>query len=161
MKKKQLTELPDWDKLFAEMKDTLLFQMHRIHTVMFRVANKIIHEESVPAKMEQLPVLICIYNCEKLSQQEVADITHRDKSSVQRTVVALEKKGLIRIEQDEKDKRKNILKTTEAGDFVAAQLKGIMRKAENELFKSFRQNDKTEMIESMKEVADKLEHLGQ
>ncbi len=152
-------ELADWDKMFAEMKDTLLFQMHRIHTIMFRVANRIMHEESVPAKMEQIPVLLCIYNGDNLSQQKVADIIHRDKSSVQRTVVALEKKGLIKIEQDTKDKRKNILKTTEAGDFIAAQLKNIMRKTENELFDTFQQDDKVTMIESMKEVADKLEHL--
>ena len=153
-------ELADWDKMFAEMKDTLLFQMHRIHTIMFRVANRIMHEESVPAKMEQIPVLLCIYNGDNLSQQKVADIIHRDKSSVQRTVVALEKKGLIKIEQDTKDKRKNILKTTEAGDFIAAQLKNIMRKTENELFDTFQQSDKVTMIESMKEVADKLEHLN-
>lgn len=159
MKKNCEAELADWDKMFAEMKDTLLFQMHRIHTIMFRVANRIMHEESVPAKMEQIPVLMCIYNGENLSQQRVADVIHRDKSSVQRTVVALEKKGLIKIEQDTKDKRKNILKTTEAGDFIAAQLKNIMRKTENELFDTFQQDDKVTMIESMKEVADKLEHL--
>lgn len=152
-------EMADWDKMFAEMKDTLLFQMHRIHTIMFRVANRIMHEESVPAKMEQIPVLMCIYNGDNLSQQKVADIIHRDKSSVQRTVVALEKKGLIKIDQDTKDKRKNILSTTEAGDFIAAQLKNIMRKTENELFDTFQQSDKVTMIESMKEVADKLEHL--
>jgi DNA-binding MarR family transcriptional regulator len=160
MKKICESEVAEWDKLFAEMKDTLLFQMHRIHTVMFRVANRIMHEESVPAKMEQIPVLMCIYNGDNLSQQEVADIVHRDKSSVQRTVVALERKGLIKVEQDEKDKRRNILRTTEAGDFIAAQLKNIMRKTENELFESFQQSDKATMIASMKAVADKLEHLN-
>jgi len=79
-----------WESFFSEMKDTLIFQMHRIHCVMFRVANRLIEEASVPVKMEQLPILMCIHSCGCISQQEIADMVHRDKSSVQRTVVVLE-----------------------------------------------------------------------
>ncbi len=148
-----------WDNFFAEMNDTLIFQMHRIHSVMFRVANGLIHEASVPVKMEQLPVLMCVYNCGNVSQQEVADIVHRDKSSVQRTVVTLEKKGLISVNQDKIDKRKNILRTTETGTFVAQQIKDIVRKVEEEIFSAFESQDKLNTINTIKETADKLELL--
>ena len=139
------------------MNDTLIFQMHRIHSVMFRVANGLIQEASVPVKMEQLPILMCIYNCGNVSQQEVADIVHRDKSSVQRTVVTLEKKGLISVSQNKTDKRKNILRTTETGTFVAQQIKDIVRKVEEEIFSAFKSEDKLNTINTIKETADKLE----
>jgi DNA-binding MarR family transcriptional regulator len=159
MKKACEVETLKWNSFFAEMNDTLLFQMHRIHCVMFRVANGLIHDASVPVKMEQLPILMCIYNCGSVSQQEVADMVHRDKSSVQRTVVVLEKKGLITIVQDEKDKRKNILRTTETGTFVALQIKGIVKKVEEEIFSAFASEDKLNTINTIKETADKLELL--
>jgi|GEM_PF-719300 DNA-binding MarR family transcriptional regulator len=148
-----------WEHFFSEMNDTLIFQMHRIHCVMFRVANSLIQEASVPVKMEQLPILLCIYNCGSVSQQEVADQVHRDKSSVQRTVVALEKKGLISISQDKKDKRKNILRTTETGSFVATQIKDILKQVEEEIFSAFDSEDKMNTISAIKGTADKLELL--
>lgn len=159
MKKNCDVETMHWNNFFSEMNDTLIFQMHRIHTVMFRVANGLIQEAAVPVKMEQLPILMCIFNCGSVSQQEVADIVHRDKSSVQRTVVVLEKKGLITITQDKKDKRKNILRTTETGNFVALQIKDIVRNVEAEIFSAFNSEDKINTINSIKETADKLELL--
>lgn len=159
MKKNCEAESMQWNNFFSEMNDTLIFQMHRIHSVMFRVANALIQEASVPVKMEQLPILMCIYNCGSVSQQEVADIVHRDKSSVQRTVVVLEKKSLITITQDKKDKRKNILRTTETGNFVALQIKDIVKKVEEEIFSAFNSEDKLNTINSIKQTADKLEQL--
>ncbi len=151
------TDMMHWDKFFSEMKDSLLFQMHRIHSVMFRVANGLIQKAAVPIKIEQLPVLMTVFDFRKLSQQEVADIISRDKSSVQRTVVALQKKGLVQVEADEKDKRKNILSTTETGTFVATQIRDIMRKVEEEIFSAFESSDRLTTINVIKETADRLE----
>ncbi|KAA5537198.1 MarR family transcriptional regulator [Taibaiella lutea] len=148
-----------WEGFFSEMKDTLIFQMHRIHCVMFRVANRLIEEASVPVKMEQLPILMCIHSCGCISQQEIADMVHRDKSSVQRTVVVLEKKGLISIAPDKNDKRKNNLRTTKTGTFVALQIKDIMQKVETEIFSAFNSEDRLNTINTIKETADKLEQL--
>lgn len=159
MRKNCVPEAMHWDNFFSEMDDTLLFQMHRIHNVMFRVANGLIQEASVPVKMEQLPILLCVYNCGSVSQQEVADMVHRDKSSIQRTVVVLEKKGLIYISQDAHDKRKNILRATETGIFVAQQIKDIITKVEEEIFSAFDSQDKINTINNIRVTADKLELL--
>ena len=152
-------ESKQWEGFFSEMKDTLVFQMHRIHCVMFRVANQLIEEASVPIKMEQLPILMCIHGSGCVSQQEIADIVHRDKSSVQRTVIVLEKKGLITIAPDKNDKRKNNLRTTKTGTFVALQIKDIMHKVEEEIFSAFDSQDKLNTINTIKETADKLEQI--
>ncbi|MFT4062481.1 MAG: MarR family transcriptional regulator [Edaphocola sp.] len=150
-----------WNAFFAEMHDTFFSQMHRIHSIMFRVSNRLIQEASVPVKMEQLPVFMTIFACGNVSQQEIADLLQRDKSSVQRTVVALEKKGLISINQDAKDKRKNILRSTAAGNFLGAQIKELMRKVEEEVFRAFDADEKKRVINSIKNAADKLESTQQ
>jgi len=152
-------ESKHWDGFFSEMKETLVFQMHRIHCVMFRVANQLIEEASVPVKMEQLPILMCIHASGCISQQEVADAVNRDKSSVQRTVVVLEKKGLISITPDKNDKRKNNLRTTKTGAFIAMQIKDIMRRVEDEIFSAFDSEDRYNTINTIKETADKLEQI--
>lgn len=157
-KKREEQEALEWGSC-PELKNTLLFQMHRIHSVMFRVANNLIHEASVPVKIEQLPVLMTVYDSGRISQQEVADMISRDKSSIQRTITALHKKGLVRITGDEHDKRKNILQTTETGTFVALQIKSIMKKIEEELFTAFRSEDRLQTINTIKATADKLESL--
>jgi DNA-binding MarR family transcriptional regulator len=158
-KKRADPEALEWSSCYPEMKNTLLFQMHRIHSVMFRVANSLIHEASVPVKIEQLPVLMTVYDSGRISQQEVADIISRDKSSIQRTITALQKKGLVSISGDETDKRKNILQTTETGTFVALQIKNIMKKIEEEIFTAFRSEDRLKTINTIKATADKLESL--
>lgn len=160
MKKVSDGDLTHWDGFFSEMKDSLVFQMHRIHSVMFRVANNLIQEMALPIKMEQLPILMCIQHFDNVSQQEVADKVHRDKSSVQRTVVVLERKGLITVAQDKNDKRKNILKTTETGRFVAKQIKDIVKSVEGEIFKAFDSQDRMDTINAIKETADKLERIS-
>lgn len=157
MKKTCDADVMPWDKFFSEMKDSLLFQMHRIHGIMFRVANGLIQKAAVPVKIEQLPVLMTVFDFRKLSQQEVADIINRDKSSVQRTVVALQKKGLVRVSPDEKDKRKNMLTTTETGAFVATQIRDIMKRVEEEIFEAFESKDRQNTINVIKTTADKLE----
>lgn len=147
-------------RLFAGMSDTLIFQMHRIHCTMFKVANGLIKDIAVPVKIEQLPILMCIYNSGNVSQQEVADMVHRDKSSVQRTVVALHKKGLVNITQDGKDKRKNILCTTKAGTLLALQIKDIITGIEEYIFSAFASDDKRNTINAIRETADKLELMS-
>lgn len=152
-------ENKSFDIFFDGIKDTLFFQMHRIHIVMFRLANKYFIQEHFPIKSEQFPVLISIYKCGFCSQQEIADVICRDKSSVQRTILTLEKKGLVTITPSEKDKRKNVVSTTEEGKRVALKLKEVIRKVEEEIMEIFDAEIKVNHIQSLKVIADNLEQL--
>jgi len=148
-----------FDQFFEGIKDTLFFQMHRIHIVMFRLANKYFVQEKFPIKPEQFPVLISIYKGVNMSQQEIANLIHRDKSSVQRTILALQKKGLVIIKPDENDKRKNLVSTTEEGALVALKLKGVIQNVEKEILEIFDAELTLRHIHSLKVIADNLEQL--
>ena len=147
------------DQFFDGIKDTLFFQMHRIHIVMYRLANKYFLEDNFPIKSEQFPVLISIYKCGNCSQQDIANLTCRDKSSVQRTILAFEKKGLVTISPSETDKRKNLVSTTEEGTRIALKIKDVIRKVEEEIMEIFDAEIKLNHIHSLKVIADNLEQL--
>lgn len=159
VEKRMDEEQESCDQFFDGIKDTLFFQMHRIHIVIFRLANKYFLEEEFPIKSEQFPVLISIYKCGNCSQQEIANHTCRDKSSVQRTILALQKKGLVTISPSKTDKRKNLVSTTEEGAKIALKLKNVIRKVEEEIMEIFDAEIKLNHIHSLKVIADNLEQL--
>lgn len=145
---------------FTNIKDTLFFQMHRIHITIFRLASKYLLEENCPIRPEQIPVLVTIFRRPHISQQEVADIIQRDKSSVQRTIIALQKKNLIQIEPAVKDKRKNRLVTTEHAIEIIIQLNKVIENIEKEIAKVFGLDLAKNNIQELKGIADKLEELN-
>ncbi|HET8573488.1 MAG TPA: MarR family transcriptional regulator [Edaphocola sp.] len=148
------------NKLIEKKNQSLIFQFHHIHNIMFRVANKMINASAVPVKMEQLPVLMTLFYFKAQSQQSVANHINRDKSSVLRTAQALEKKGLLAFTKDEKDARRKVLALTETGKFVAIQVEDLVRDIEKEIGAALSDRPKSELLEILKQSAAKLEDLA-
>lgn len=145
------------DDFFAEIKDTFFFQIHRIQKTIFRKGNQMFQDAEIGLQVEQFPILMVAAAYDGLSQQEIADITRRDKSSIQRTVVALVKKNLLKVSQDADDKRRNMVYATEEGKLLSKRIKKLIKKAEDEAFSVLPEEEKQSAIKSLKEVADKLE----
>ncbi len=145
------------ERFFAEMKDTFFFQAQRIKRVIFRTAKQLMKEENIDLKVDQFPILLTVHALEGMSQQEIADITERDKSSAQRTLVSLEKNGLVKIIQDDNDKRKNLVYLTEEGKSLAKKIKILFKQAEQQTFAILTEKERNEALVHIKEVADKLE----
>ncbi|MDH7464245.1 MarR family transcriptional regulator [Chitinophagaceae bacterium 26-R-25] len=143
--------------LFDDLRGTLHFQLHRIQKAMFRNGNHMMQKSDIPLQMEQLPVLMVICAKKELSQQEVADILGRDKSSVMRSITTMVKKGLVTVSQDVNDKRRNNLIPTKNGIALANKLKNIAKEAEAEAFKAFSVEEKDTMLKALMDIADKLE----
>lgn len=145
------------ERFFAEMKDTFFFQAQRIKRVIFRNAKQMFKEENINLKVDQFPILLTVHALEGMSQQEIADVTERDKSSAQRTLVSLEKNGLVKIVQDATDKRKNLVYLTEEGKFIAKRIKILFKQAELQTFAVLSEDERNEALVHIKEIADKLE----
>lgn len=145
---------------FEKRNESLIFQFHHIHSTIFRIANKMINASSVPIKMEQLPVLMTLYWLKEQSQQEVANQVHRDKSSVLRTVLALEKKRLVFNKKDDSDNRRKVLALTDTGKFVALQIIDLIKKVEDEIAIALTDRPKSEFLELLKKASEKLELMA-
>ncbi|MDI3322602.1 MarR family winged helix-turn-helix transcriptional regulator [Pinibacter soli] len=143
--------------LFDDLRGTLHFQLHRIQKAMFRNGNHLMQKLDVPLQMEQLPVLMVICAKKELSQQDVADILGRDKSSVMRTITTMVKKGLVTVSQDVNDKRRNNVIPTKNGNALTVKLKNIAKEAEAEALKAFSVEEKETILAALIDIADKLE----
>jgi DNA-binding MarR family transcriptional regulator len=148
----------DFDTFKDEIADSFFFQIHRMKRTIFRRTNALMNEAGITLQLEQLP-LIMILQRKNLSQRELSDMTMRDKSSILRSINALEKKNLVEVQKDEDDKRKNIVSLTEEGIKLAKNIRTLMKKSEDEVLSVFSAKERIEALETIKGYADKLDTL--
>jgi len=139
--------------------DSFFFQVMRMRKAIFRRTTQLMTEAGVQLQIEQLPLLVILQKHTTLSQRELSDITLRDKSSVLRSVTALQKKGLVLVEQDNADKRKNNISLSPEGALLATQIRKLMHRAENEVLAVFSDAERAIAFQTIKSYADKLERL--
>ena len=81
----------------------------------------------VPLTPEQFMLIDLLWNHGEMSQQQLADMMHKDKNSVTKLVDAIERKGFVVRRQSKRDRRSNILVLTEKANHLkpGAKQKGI------------------------------------
>src|SRR5690606_6763591 len=84
--------------------------------------NKYFNKDGIDLQVEQFPVLMIPYFKGTISQQEIADICGRDKSSVLRSIVSLTSKHFLVTAQDPFDKRKKMVQLTKEGKVLAGKI---------------------------------------
>ncbi|MFD1604734.1 MarR family winged helix-turn-helix transcriptional regulator [Flavobacterium artemisiae] len=141
-----------------EIADSFFFQIHRIKRAIFRRTNALMNDAGITLQLEQLPLLMILQH-KSLSQRELSDKTMRDKSSILRSITALEKKNLVEVVKDKLDKRKNIVSLTNEGITLAKNIRTLMKKAEDEVMSVFTPNERLEALHAVRSYADKLEAL--
>jgi len=139
--------------------DSFFFQVIRMRKAIVRRTTQLMAEAGVQLPMEQLPLLAILQKRTLLSQRELSDITLRDKSSILRSVNALQKKGLLTIEHDTADKRKNNITLSAQGTQMATHIRQLMNKAEDEVLSVFSAEERAIAFSTIKGYADKLENL--
>jgi MarR family transcriptional repressor of mepA len=112
----------DRKKIQQEMKELIAIYLAEVLKPMIQMMDKLLLHEGIPLQFDQVQPFMGLFQFGEMSQQEVADLIERDKSSVQRTVQYLEKMGLVSIHLDPKDKRKNILRITDKGQKLAEKI---------------------------------------
>ena len=148
----------DFNTSRENISDSFFFQIHRMKRTIFRHTNALMNEAGITLQLEQLP-LIMILQSDSRSQRELSDITMRDKSSILRSINALEKKGLVVVKKDKGDKRKNIVSLTDEGINLAKNIRILMNRAEDEVLAVFSVKERSEALETIRGYADKLDTL--
>lgn len=148
----------DFNTSRENISDSFFFQIHRMKRTIFRHTNALMNEAGITLQLEQLP-LIMILQSNSRSQRELSDITMRDKSSILRSINALEKKGLVVVKKDKGDKRKNIVSLTDEGIDLAKNIRILMNRAEDEVLAVFSVKERSEALQTIRGYADKLDTL--
>lgn len=136
-----------------KLEQLIIINLGELHKELFNKANKAFVKNGFPIQVEQLPVLMCIYCSGEMSQQEIANMACRDKSSVQRTITYLVKNNLAEVAQDVTDKRKNIVRLTKEGKALGRKIEGGVLSMEHKLFAGkISESEKKAFINQIKKI---------
>lgn len=111
-------------------------------------------QHGLDVSKEQMIVLKKLHLEDGLNQNELAQLTWRDKSSLARLLAKMERKGYIIRKQHALDKRVNLVYLTESGREVFRNTRPIIQKAIDILEKDISRSEIKRMIEILKRIQD-------
>lgn len=125
--------------LMSKLQDNEIFDIltGKISSAINKALLRAFNHEGIHITTEQWLVLSCLWNEDKITQQDICDLTHKDKPSMTRLIDNLEKRNLVVRVSHPTDRRINLIhltsdglalkgKTTKAVDRVVNQaLEGI------------------------------------
>lgn len=107
---------------------------------------------------EQMIVLKKLYEQDGLNQNELAEQTYRDKSSLTRLLTTMERKGYIRRERGEEDKRVNYVYLTKAGDIMWKKTKPVAQEVVQRMRADLNPEEVQQLIAILKKIQGSLTH---
>lgn len=103
-------------------------------------------EHKVNLTFEMLQVLACLWNKDGINQQEIANITVKDKASMTYLIDNLVKRNLVYRQEDSNDRRNKLIYLTEQGLKTQAQIQPFL----DEMYESAGMNlESAALIQSM------------
>ena len=99
---------------------TLIFAVlnGRVSAAINRRLTSDFKEEGIDISPEQLTVLSLLWKKDRVTQQELCNITFKDKPNMTRLIDSLEEKGFAKRTTDENDKRNNLIILTSEGKAI-------------------------------------------
>ena len=101
---------------------------------------------------EQMIVLKKLHDCDGLPQNELAFLTLRNKSTLTRLLVKMERKNYIIRKQDNNDKRINNVFLTELGRETFEKTRPIIKNIIHTMEQNITVTEKKQMIELLKKI---------
>ena len=109
--------------------------------------------EGIEIRFDAWLILLKLMRSEKpLNQADIADLIHRDKATITRSIKRLEQLDLITVLLNEQDKRQKIISLTKKGE--ALYLKG--KEQVNEVIEVSKKDVEPSEYEICKQVLDKM-----
>ena len=91
-----------------------------------QIIHRKIREHNIDITFEMLHILRNLAGREKVNQQELANLTYKDKSSLSYLMKNLEKRGLVKRIEDQNDKRSKFVLLTPKGEDLYKEIKLII-----------------------------------
>ncbi len=113
---------PAKDKTKAELALELGRSMSELRNFVRQYIQVKIKENGINITFEMLEVMGCLWKKDGINQQEIADLTLRDKSSMTYLLDNLVKRKMVKRVEDENDRRNKLIYLTKEGNDLRAQL---------------------------------------
>lgn len=98
-------------------------ELHLTGNKLKRYIAAMLRQQNVPLTPEQFMLIDLLWNEGDMSQQQLADLMHKDKNSVTTLVDAIERKGLVVRRQNANDRRSNTVTLTEKAKEIKQESK--------------------------------------
>lgn len=153
------TALDIKEKVANQMGRLVGFNINHVAHLMARHINREFAKSGFTLQMEQMPVLFSVYFATGglLSQQEIANPLQKDKSGIQRTIRTLERDGYLRVQQDDVDRRKNLVQLTPAGKLIMEQILNTAKAFDHQLTNQLSADEVDTLLGLLKKVSASLE----
>jgi len=109
-------------------------------------------DQELDLSKEQMITLKKLHDEDGLNQNELAFLTFRDKSSLARLLLKMEKKNFIKRKQSTEDKRINQVFLTNEGRAIFRQSKQVIRKFITTMEQNITEEEKKQIIRILKKV---------
>ena len=133
----------------------------KIHYDFGFLVQKAFREQGLDVSKEQWSVLKRLRVNDGQPQNDLAFITHRDKTSMTRLVNTMESKDLVIRKSDEKDRRINRIFLTAHGKEVIEKVTPIMYDLIPKVQESLSEKEIETLIETLKKIKHKMEEIAE
>ena len=120
-----------------------------------QIIHRKMREHNIDVTFEMLHILRCLDRVDsKINQQELANLTYKDKSSLSYLIKNMEKRGLVLREEDPSDKRNKLVLLTAKGEILHTEIRKIIDDVYAKLEENVNPGHIQLCIEYMREFTD-------
>ncbi len=120
-----------------------------------QIIHRKMREHNIDVTFEMLHILRCLDSVDsKVNQQELANLTYKDKSSLSYLIKNMEKRGLVSREEDPSDKRNKLVVLTANGEKMHTEIREIIEDVYTKLEENVNSRHIQLCIEYMKEFTN-------
>ncbi|HQU71466.1 MAG TPA: MarR family transcriptional regulator [Calditrichia bacterium] len=150
--------MPDFPPQY-DMHQSLGFLINRTGRRLGHALRTVFQENGFDITPAQWGVLCFLANRDGVNQQELAEISSRDKTTLARVIKGMEKRGLIARVPDKADRRQNHLFLTREGAKLRDALVPLVKAIQEQYEKGFDPQHLTIFKEGLNRVFENLAHL--
>lgn len=143
------------EKFGGVMGNLSIFLIGYVGHLLGRRSNRELARSGFSLQMEQFPILFIVYLAgdDLLSQQDIANMTQKDKSGIQRSLRTLERDGYLRISADADDRRRNLIQLTPAGKLVVEKAIETTREIDRQITSQLAPEEVSGLLTTLRKIA--------
>lgn len=136
---------------------SLLENIQSLSTNVRHYMHKQISNLDLDLTYEMVKVLFILDDHRYLNQQQIADITLKNKASLTSLIGNMEKRGLVMRTEDSADRRNKIISLTSNGKETLNLLRPVMKKLFEELYKDISKEEIEVMNKAILKMSEVIE----
>lgn len=125
------------------MVQTFVYTILQTQSTYRQIIHRKIREHNIDISFEMLHIMRTLAKVGKANQQELANMTYKDKSNLSYLLKNMEKRGYISREEDESDKRNKLVVFTRKGREIYQHIQNLVA----EVYQMIEQNTNPKHLE--------------